>query len=115
MEQPVPVSPTEQDAYLLKRARHLLCYQLVSIVALLWPASRPSLQISTHPYAIGIAVFLILSVISIYQTFNNTECPQCGRNFFFRWGALTNIPFSVYTHKCANCKYKLQRPPVDRL
>ena len=110
MDQPAPVHNPEQDAYLLNRARHLLCYQLICIAAVVWPAPRLSLHIASYTYDIGIVVFLILSFVCLYQTFNNTECPQCGRNFFLRAGPIgNNFQFSIYTHKCANCKYKLQK------
>lgn len=87
----------------------LASYQLGSIIIL--AVSGVIWEKYSNDYAIllGAIVFFVLSGIAIYSLYVDSNCPQCRGNFFYKGDNPANLGFSIYTHKCTNCGFKLRK------
>lgn len=95
------------DDKLLNYCRYIITVQILS------PLSLFGVGILTeNSNYFGEAIFvhlLIFFLVCIPVIFMiQAICPACS-NLFFARKFLMNIGFSMYTHKCANCGYKLKR------
>ncbi|OTG70744.1 hypothetical protein B9T26_13450 [Acinetobacter sp. ANC 4169] len=87
----------------------LVGYQLGSLVLLILSGIIWEAYSNDYVMFIAMMVFIVSSCIAIYKLYVNSTCPQCEKSFFYKGDNPANLGFSIYTHKCTNCGYKLNK------
>jgi predicted RNA-binding Zn-ribbon protein involved in translation (DUF1610 family) len=100
---------SKPNSSLRSKCYFLVGYQLGSVALLL--SSGILWERYSNDYIIFLAMvfFVILSGFAVYKLYVNSQCPQCRNNFFYKSNNPMNLGFSLYTHKCTNCGYKLKK------
>lgn len=87
----------------------LVAYQLGSITLLILSGIIWETYDNDYVIFIAVIVFIVLSCIAVYKLYVNSSCPQCEGDFFYKGNNPANLGFSLYTHKCTNCGYRLTK------
>ena len=107
MNRPVPVSPTEQDAYLLKKCRWIKSCMFFCVLSFI--CMIPCMEFGTPDKgAIAGALYFIFMIAFVaLKMSSKNACPQCGKNFFQKWSFIAKSPNAAETKKCVHCSYQL--------
>ena len=100
---------SKKSSSLKAKCYFLVAYQLGSIALLILSGIIWETYSNDYIVFIAMIIFIILSCIAVYKLYVNSSCPRCGKNFFYKGDNPTNLGFSLYTHKCTNCGYKLNK------
>jgi len=96
------------DSHKIKLACYYLAGLQLTSPIYLAIVSSIYFQYEDHVSPLLVLVLLFLyGVLMLYILLNHDECPNCGKRFFFKGENGFNLGFSMYTHKCSNCKHKL--------
>lgn len=88
--------------------RKLVLIQLGSPVVLV--SSGITWEKTGHDFFLFFGMFLgcLMLVYALFILLQRPQCPSCHQSFLTK-GDGFNIGFSLYTHKCSNCGYKLKK------
>lgn len=100
---------SRKNSGLKAKCYFLVCYQLGSIALLIFSGIIWEMYSNNYVVFIAMIIFIFLSGSAVYKLYVNSSCPECGKNFFYKGDNFTNLGFSLYTHKCTNCGYKLKK------
>lgn len=102
-------SLSKRSTNLKAKCYFLVVYQLGSLVLLILSGIIWESYSNDYVICIAMMVFIVFSCIAVYKLYVNSSCLQCGKSFFYKGDNPANLGFSLYTHKCTNCSYKLNK------